>query len=65
MLFHLERLKLTSIQKIKLQGTKAVREKLAADAEVYDPRKFLTPMRDAIKLTVIGKMREFGSSQKA
>ena len=25
----------------------------------------LTPMRDAIKETVIGKMREFGSSQKA
>ncbi len=49
----------------QIQGTKAVREKLAADSEVYDPRKFLTPMRDAIQATVIGKMREFGSSQKA
>ena len=49
----------------QIQGTKAVRELLAADTEVYDPRKFLTPMRDAIKATVIGKMREFGSSQKA
>jgi fructose-bisphosphate aldolase class II len=49
----------------QIQGTKAVRETLAADAEAYDPRKFLTPMRDAIKVTVIGKMREFGSSQKA
>ncbi|NYF23475.1 class II fructose-bisphosphate aldolase [Sporosarcina sp. JAI121] len=49
----------------QIQGTKAVREKLAADSDVYDPRKFLTPMRDAIKKTVIGKMREFGSSQQA
>lgn len=49
----------------QIEGTKAVREALAADTEVYDPRKFLTPMRDAIKKTVSGKMREFGSSQKA
>jgi len=49
----------------QIQGTKAVRDFLAADAEAYDPRKFLTPMREAIKETVIGKMREFGSSQKA
>lgn len=49
----------------QIQGTKAVRETLAADTEAYDPRKFLTPMREAIKKTVIGKMREFGSSQKA
>lgn len=49
----------------QIEGTKAVRETLANDAEVYDPRKYLTPMRDAIKATVIGKMREFGSSQKA
>ncbi|QHW31995.1 fructose-bisphosphate aldolase [Paenibacillus rhizovicinus] len=45
--------------------TKAARAALAADAEVYDPRKFLTPGRDAIKATVIGKIREFGSSNKA
>lgn len=49
----------------QIQGTKAVREVLAADAEVYDPRKYLGPMREAIKETVIGKMREFGSAQKA
>ena len=49
----------------QIQGTKAVRDALAADSEVYDPRKFLKPMRDAIQTTVVGKMREFGSSQKA
>jgi fructose-bisphosphate aldolase class II len=47
------------------QGTKAVRDFLASDAEAYDPRTYLAPMREAIKETVIGKMREFGSSQKA
>ena len=49
----------------QIEGTKAVREALANDAEVYDPRKYLAPMRDAIKATVIGKMSEFGISQKA
>jgi len=49
----------------QIQGTKAVRDFLASDAEAYDPRKFLAPMREAIKASVIGKMREFGSSQKA
>lgn len=49
----------------QIQGTKAVRDTLNADSEVYDPRKYLAPMREAIKETVIGKMREFGSSQKA
>ncbi|MGM9927321.1 MAG: class II fructose-bisphosphate aldolase [Bacillus sp. (in: firmicutes)] len=44
---------------------KKVREVLAADAEVYDPRKFIGPGRDAIKATVIGKIREFGSNNKA
>ncbi|MGG3955464.1 class II fructose-bisphosphate aldolase [Bhargavaea massiliensis] len=45
--------------------TKVVREVLAKDEKVYDPRKILGPGRDAIKETVIGKMREFGSSGKA
>lgn len=45
--------------------TKIAREILTSDAEVYDPRKFLAPGRDAIKTTVAGKMREFGSSNKA
>lgn len=49
----------------QIAATKAVREVLANDANVYDPRKYLIPARDAIKETVIGKMREFGSSQKA
>ena len=45
--------------------TKVAREILTNDAEVYDPRKFLAPGREAIKQTVAGKMREFGSSNKA
>ncbi|WP_341280561.1 class II fructose-bisphosphate aldolase [Paenibacillus sp. FSL H8-0537] len=45
--------------------TKIAREILTADSEVFDPRKFLAPGRDAIKKTVMGKMREFGSSNKA
>ncbi|MHA6258971.1 class II fructose-bisphosphate aldolase [Sporosarcina sp. CAU 1771] len=49
----------------QIRGTQAVREALSSDADVYDPRKYLAPMREAIKQTVIGKMREFGSSQKA
>ena len=49
----------------QIAATKVVREVLAKDANVYDPRKYLSPARDAIKTTVIGKMREFGSSQKA
>ncbi|AOZ92754.1 class II fructose-1,6-bisphosphate aldolase [Paenibacillus crassostreae] len=44
---------------------KAVREVLAAKPEAYDPRTFIVPGRDAIKQTVIGKMREFGSSNQA
>ncbi|RST61730.1 fructose-bisphosphate aldolase [Siminovitchia terrae] len=47
----------------QIEGTKAVRESLMTDSEVYDPRKYLGPMREAIKATVIGKMREFGSSE--
>ena len=45
--------------------THAVREVLASDAEAYDPRKFMGPGREAIKQTVIGKIREFGSNGKA
>ncbi|MUT66465.1 class II fructose-bisphosphate aldolase [Paenibacillus sp. NEAU-GSW1] len=45
--------------------TKVARQILTTDLEVYDPRKFLTPGRDAIKETVKGKIREFGSSNKA
>ncbi|MBK3495655.1 fructose-bisphosphate aldolase [Viridibacillus sp. YIM B01967] len=49
----------------QIAATKAVREVLANDTKVYDPRKYLIPAREAIKATVIGKIREFGSAQKA
>lgn len=49
----------------QIAGSKTVREVLDENPEMYDPRKFLGPMRETIKQTVIGKMREFGSSQKA
>lgn len=49
----------------QISFTKVAREILTSDLEVYDPRKFLAPGRDAIKATVIGKMREFGSANKA
>ncbi|MDF2607347.1 MAG: fructose-bisphosphate aldolase [Bacillales bacterium] len=45
--------------------TKVVRETLANDGKMYDPRKFLTPGRDAVQATVVGKIREFGSNNKA
>ncbi|WP_071461009.1 class II fructose-bisphosphate aldolase [Bacillus massilinigeriensis] len=49
----------------QIASAKVVREVLAAKPEEYDPRKYLGPARDAIRDTVKGKMREFGSSQKA
>ncbi len=49
----------------QIASAKTVREVLAANPDMYDPRKYLGPARDTIKETVIGKMREFGSSQKA
>ncbi|CAG9620108.1 class II fructose-bisphosphate aldolase [Sutcliffiella rhizosphaerae] len=49
----------------QIASAKAVRETLAAKTEEYDPRKYLGPAREAIKETVKGKMREFGSSNKA
>lgn len=45
--------------------TAKVREVLADNPEAYDPRKYIVPGRDAIKATVIGKIREFGSNNKA
>ena len=44
---------------------KVVREVLAAKPDAYDPRTFIVPGRDAIKATVISKIKEFGSSNKA
>lgn len=49
----------------QIAATKKVREVLGANPDLYDPRKYLGPARDAIKETVIGKIREFGSSNKA
>ncbi|MBU9724349.1 MULTISPECIES: class II fructose-1,6-bisphosphate aldolase [Bacillaceae] len=49
----------------QITSTKTVREVLDANPDMIDPRKFLGPARDTIKETVIGKMREFGSSNKA
>ena len=57
-------LKLMLILKTKLL-TKAVREVLNNDQDVYDPRKYLGPAREAIKETVKGKIREFGTSNRA
>ncbi|MEH7333334.1 class II fructose-bisphosphate aldolase [Neobacillus drentensis] len=49
----------------QIASAKVVREVLAAKPNEYDPRKYLGPARDAIKETVSGKMREFGSSGRA
>lgn len=49
----------------QIEFTKVVREILAKDTKVYDPRKFIGPGREAIKETVKKKIREFGSNQKA
>lgn len=49
----------------QIASAKKVREVLAENPDLYDPRKYLGPARDAIKETVIQKMREFGSSGKA
>lgn len=49
----------------QIASAKKVREVLEANPNMYDPRKYLGPARDTIKETVIGKMREFGSSGKA
>lgn len=45
--------------------TNAIREVLGKDAKVYDPRKYLTPARNAMKAVVQEKIRLFGSSNQA
>jgi fructose-bisphosphate aldolase, class II len=45
--------------------TRVVRETLATNEKVYDPRKFIGPGAKAITETVKGKMEEFGSAGKA
>ncbi|WP_394235285.1 class II fructose-bisphosphate aldolase [Niallia oryzisoli] len=49
----------------QIEFTKTVREVLNGDSDVYDPRKVIGPGREAIKATVIGKIREFGSAGRA
>lgn len=49
----------------QIAATKKVREILKEQPELYDPRKFLGPAREAIKATVQEKMRMFGSSGQA
>lgn len=49
----------------QIESTKTVRKVLAENQDLYDPRKYLGPARDTIKAVVIGKMREFGSSNQA
>lgn len=45
--------------------TKAVRQVLDNDKDVYDARTILTPGKEAVKETVKSKIREFKSNQKA
>ncbi|MFD2830661.1 class II fructose-bisphosphate aldolase [Corticicoccus populi] len=49
----------------QISSTKAVRDVLNKDTEVYDPRKYLGPAKEAILATVTGKIKEFGTSNKA
>jgi fructose-bisphosphate aldolase class II len=49
----------------QIASAKTVRQVLAENPDLYDPRKYLGPARETIKETVIGKIREFGSSGKA
>lgn len=45
--------------------TNAIREVLNANADVIDPRKYMTPARDAMVQVIREKMRLFGSSNQA
>lgn len=45
--------------------TQAIREVLASDERVYEPRAIITPGKEAIKATVKSKMKEFKTSCKA
>lgn len=45
--------------------TQAIRDALNKDAKIYDPRKYLTPARNAMIEVVQEKIRLFGSSNQA
>jgi fructose-bisphosphate aldolase class II len=49
----------------QIVGTAKIREVLKDNPDMYDPRKYMGPGRDAIKKMVIYKIREFGSNGKA
>ncbi|WP_058300969.1 class II fructose-1,6-bisphosphate aldolase [Gorillibacterium timonense] len=49
----------------QVAGTAAIREVLNKDSKVYDPRKYLTPARNAMVEVVKSKMTQFGSVGKA
>lgn len=49
----------------QMASAAVVRKVLVEKPDLYDPRKYLGPARDAIKETVKAKMREFGSSNRA
>ncbi|RKD23036.1 fructose-1,6-bisphosphate aldolase, class II [Ammoniphilus oxalaticus] len=49
----------------QMTSAATVRKVLEENPNLYDPRKYLGPARETIKETVKGKMREFGSSNKA
>ena len=50
---------------LRLAMTAEIRKVFSESPEVFDPRKYLTPARDAIKSTVKHKIRDvFGSSNK-
>ncbi|MFZ4453014.1 class II fructose-1,6-bisphosphate aldolase [Salibacterium aidingense] len=48
----------------QISSAAAVRKTLEEKPELYDPRKYMGPARDAVKETVQAKMREFGSSNR-
>ena len=51
---------------LRLAMTAAIRKTFAEDPAVFDPRKYLTPAREAVKQTVKHKIRDvFESSNKA
>ncbi|REK71707.1 class II fructose-1,6-bisphosphate aldolase [Paenibacillus paeoniae] len=45
--------------------TTTIREVLSANGEVFDPRKYLTPARAAMKAVIQEKIRLFGSNNQA
>ncbi|WP_018923194.1 class II fructose-1,6-bisphosphate aldolase [Salsuginibacillus kocurii] len=49
----------------QIAATEAVKKVFEEQPNQYDPRKYLGPAKEAIKETVKGKMRDFGSSNQA